>query len=46
VPDVVHRDFVLSRAVYQVLRKQLFAGYGMVTPAEPTSRLKRLVEKP
>ena len=35
VRGVSHREFVTSRSVYQLLRKELFSGYGMATPAEP-----------
>jgi triacylglycerol lipase len=42
VDDVVHRDLVSNRAVYQVVRKTLFQGYGLDMPAEQKSKLKRL----
>lgn len=41
VADVVHREFLTSRTVYQVVRRELFTGYGMPVPAEPRS--KRLI---
>ncbi len=41
VADVVHREFLTSRTVYGVLRRELFTGYGLPVPAEPRS--KRLI---
>lgn len=41
VSDVVHREFVTSRSVYQIIRRELFTAYGLPTPDEP--RPKRLV---
>lgn len=38
VADIVHRDFVTSRTVYQLVRRELFTGYGMPVPAEPRSQ--------
>lgn len=38
VADVVHREFVTSRTVYQVVRRELFTGYGLPVPAEPRAR--------
>ncbi len=32
---VKHREFVTSRAAYQVIRRELFTGYGLPVPAEP-----------
>ena len=40
-PDVVHREFLTSRTVYHVVRRELFTGYGLPVPAEPRS--KRLI---
>lgn len=37
---IVHRDFLTSRAAYQVVRKELFTGYSLPVPEEP--RLRRL----
>ena len=34
IADVKHREFVTSRSVYQVLRRELFTGYGLEVPAE------------
>jgi len=34
IADVKHREFVTSRTVYQVLRRELFTGYGLPVPAE------------
>ena len=31
---VTHREFVTNRSVYQVVRKELFSGYGLEAPAE------------
>lgn len=43
VPDVVHRDFVTRRAVYQLVRQELFDLHGLPVPAEPRpARLKPL----
>jgi triacylglycerol lipase len=42
VPQVAHREFVTSRSVYQVVRRELFTSYGLPTPEEP--RPKRLVQ--
>lgn len=43
VPDVLHREFVTSRSVYQIVRRELFATYGLPTPDEPRApRLARL----
>jgi triacylglycerol esterase/lipase EstA (alpha/beta hydrolase family) len=44
VPDVVHREFVTSRSVYQVVRRELFSGYGLAVPDEP--RARRLIPLP
>jgi hypothetical protein len=41
VADVVHREFLTSRTVYHVVRRELFSGYGLPVPAEPRS--KRLI---
>jgi triacylglycerol lipase len=41
VEGVVHRDFVTNRTVYQVIRRELFTGYGLAVPDEP--RPKRLI---
>jgi triacylglycerol esterase/lipase EstA (alpha/beta hydrolase family) len=41
VSDVVHREFLTSRTVYHVVRRELFTGYGLPVPAEPRS--KRLI---
>jgi len=41
VADVVHREFVTSRTVYQLIRRELFTGLGLPVPAEP--RAQRLV---
>lgn len=41
VADVAHREFLTSRTVYQLVRRELFTGYGLPVPAEPRS--KRLV---
>jgi triacylglycerol esterase/lipase EstA (alpha/beta hydrolase family) len=41
VADTVHREFVTSRSVYQIVRRELFTGYGLPVPAE--SRPKRLI---
>ncbi|MFO0598543.1 MAG: alpha/beta fold hydrolase [Myxococcaceae bacterium] len=41
VADVVHREFLTSRTVYGVVRRELFTGYGLEVPAEPRS--KRLI---
>jgi triacylglycerol esterase/lipase EstA (alpha/beta hydrolase family) len=38
IADVKHRDFVTSRTVYQVVRRELFTGYGLPVAAEPRSR--------
>lgn len=38
IADVKHREFVTSKTVYQVLRRELFTGYGLPVPAEPKSR--------
>ncbi|MCA2976666.1 MAG: alpha/beta fold hydrolase [Myxococcaceae bacterium] len=38
IADVKHREFVISRTVYQVLRRELFTGYGLPVPAEPKPR--------
>lgn len=38
IADVKHREFVTSRTVYQVLRRELFTGYGLPVPAEPKPR--------
>lgn len=42
VADIVHRNFLTSRTVYQVVRRQLFTGYGLAVPEEPRS--KRLIK--
>jgi triacylglycerol lipase len=39
VNDVSHREFVFKRAVYQVIRRELAAGYGDALPAEEPRRL-------
>lgn len=39
VTDVSHREFVYKRAVYQVIRRELAAGYGDPMPAEEPRRL-------
>lgn len=41
VADVVHREFLTRRVVYQVIRRELFTGYGLQVPNEP--RGKRLM---
>ncbi len=42
LPEVVHREFLTNRAVYQEVRRALFSGYGLPVPAEPTAaRLRR-----
>jgi triacylglycerol esterase/lipase EstA (alpha/beta hydrolase family) len=41
IADVAHRDFLTSRNVYQLVRRELFTGLGLPVPAEPRS--KRLV---
>lgn len=41
VAEVNHRELLTSRTVYQVVRRELFTGYGVETPAEPRS--KRLI---
>ncbi len=38
VADVVHREFLTSRTVYQVVRRELFTGYGLAVPDEPRSK--------
>lgn len=38
VGDVVHRELLTSRTVYQVVRRELFTGYGLETPSEPRAR--------
>lgn len=38
IADVKHREFVTSRSVYQVVRRELFTGYGLPVPAEPGPR--------
>jgi triacylglycerol esterase/lipase EstA (alpha/beta hydrolase family) len=38
VPGVLHREFVTSRSVYQVVRRELFTTYGLPTPDEPRPR--------
>jgi hypothetical protein len=43
VPDVSHREFVTRRAVYQVMRRELFGVHGLEAPAEPRpARLRPL----
>jgi triacylglycerol lipase len=43
VPDVAHREFVTRRAVYQVIRRELYGLHGLPVPAEPRPpRLLRL----
>jgi triacylglycerol esterase/lipase EstA (alpha/beta hydrolase family) len=43
VRDVAHRAFVTKRAVYQVVRRELFHGYGLAVPEEPRpSKVVRL----
>ncbi len=34
IAGISHREFVTRRAVYQVIRKELFDGYGLPVPAE------------
>lgn len=41
VAEVNHRELLTSRTVYQLVRRELFTGYGMDVPAEPRS--KRLI---
>lgn len=38
VAEVVHREFLTSRAVYQVVRRELFTGYGLAVPQEPRAQ--------
>ena len=38
IADVKHREFVTSRSVYQVVRRELFTGDGLPVPAEPGPR--------
>ncbi|MER2561163.1 MAG: hypothetical protein ABTQ32_10605, partial [Myxococcaceae bacterium] len=38
IADIKHREFVTSRSVYQVVRRELFTGYGLPVPAEPKPR--------
>ncbi len=38
IADVAHREFLTSRSVYQVVRRELFTGYGLPVPAEPKPR--------
>jgi triacylglycerol esterase/lipase EstA (alpha/beta hydrolase family) len=38
VAGVTHRELVTNRSVYQVVRRELFAGYGLEAPAEPKPR--------
>jgi triacylglycerol esterase/lipase EstA (alpha/beta hydrolase family) len=43
IADVAHREFLTSRSVYQVVRRELFTGYGLPVPAEPKpTRLVKL----
>lgn len=43
VSDVVHRELLTNRTVYQHVRRELFEGYGLPVPEEPRSkRLTRL----
>ncbi len=37
IADVAHRDFLTSRTVYQLVRRELFTGLGLPVPAEPRS---------
>jgi triacylglycerol lipase len=39
VAGIGHRDFVTRRAVYQVIRRELFEGYGLPLPDERRPRL-------
>jgi pimeloyl-ACP methyl ester carboxylesterase len=41
VADVHHREFVTSRTIYHLVRRELFTGLGLPVPAEP--RAQRLV---
>ncbi len=34
VENVAHREFLTSRTVYHIIRKELFEGYDMEVPAE------------
>lgn len=38
VADVAHREFLTSRTVYQVVRRELFTGLGLPVPEEPRAR--------
>ncbi len=38
VAGVSHREFVTSRTVYQLVRRELFTGLGLPVPAEPKPR--------
>lgn len=38
VADVAHREFVTSRTVYHLVRRELFTGLGLPVPAEPRAR--------
>jgi triacylglycerol lipase len=38
ITDVGHREFVTSRTVYQLVRRELFCGLGLAVPAEPKPR--------
>ncbi len=39
VADVLHREFVTSRTVYHLVRREPFTGYGLPVPSEPRGRL-------
>lgn len=41
VAEIAHRDFLTSRTVYQLVRRELFTGLGLDVPAEP--RAQRLI---
>jgi len=46
VPNVVHRELLTNRSVYQEIRKSLFTGLSLPVPEEPRSeRLRRLTVK-
>lgn len=38
VGDVAHREFVTSRTVYHLVRRELFTGLGLPVPEEPRAR--------
>jgi triacylglycerol esterase/lipase EstA (alpha/beta hydrolase family) len=39
VGEVLHREFVTSRTIYHLVRRELFTGYGLPVPVEPRGRL-------